>query len=118
MPTFLWAMKSSSAAALLVIAASLSFGQTTNKVIVKSSRHSNKITSVDIGPAVQYYNEEVAGFHGDVIVCNNDEPTCYMPLERGSGYIQDGGPQIYTGTNITIRWKNGVDGTSVIQESY
>ena len=110
--------------ALIVLLGSCFAVGETKKVIVKASRHNNT-TVVDIGPAVPQYDGyggsyEIAGMHGWVIVCNNDEPSCYMPHAGDSGYIveRDKEDEIYSGENVKIRWAGGAVGIYALKETY
>jgi len=96
----------------------------TDKVIVRKSVRSNIATVIDVGHAVRLSDgTDVAGMHGMVLVCNNDNPTCYRPFAGARGYITNG-PQIYDGDNITIHWgpygpySDADTGTYAIREDY
>jgi hypothetical protein len=95
----------------------------TDKCIVKTSRHNNDTTVVDIGPAVrQDYGSgsyEIAGMHGWILLCNNDVPSCYMPHTGDSGYlVERTKDDVYTGENIKIRWANDSVGIYALKETY
>ena len=73
---------------------------------MKASSRNNVATTVDVGPAVQYYGDEVAGMHGWVLSCNNNQPSCYMPHTGDSGRLQDhdAKEEIYDGENVKLSW--------------
>jgi len=97
----------------------------TDKVIVKTSRRNNEAITVDIGPAVPQSDGyggtyEVAGMHGWVVSCNNDQPSCHMPHTGDSGYLAelDKKEEIYSGENLKIHWANGTVGIYALKETY
>ena len=98
----------------------LCHAQTTDRIVVKTVKHDgNKSVTVDIGPAVYnpYTGDYDAGYHGSVIGCNKEEPTCYSPTVGEGGALIEG-PHIYEGPNVTIRWKAGVTGTYALHDEY
>lgn len=97
----------------------------TDKVIVKTTRRNNEATTVDVGPAVPQYDGsggsyEIAGMHGWVLGCNNDQPSCYMPHTGDSGHLveHDKKEEIYEGENVKIRWANGTVSIYALKETY
>lgn len=111
-------------ALIVLLGGSFAFAET-DKVIVKSSSRGNQAITVDIGPAVPQSDGygghyEVAGMHGWVVSCNNDEPACYMPHTGDSGYLveHDKKEEIYSGENVKIRWANGTVSIYVLKETY
>jgi len=110
--------------ALIVLLGSCFAVGETDKVIVKTSRHNNDTTVVDVGPAVPQHDGyggryEIAGAHGWVMICNNDRPSCFMPHAGDSGYIveRDKEDEIYSGENVKIRWTNAI-GIYALRETY
>jgi len=98
----------------------LCHAQRTDQIIVKQVKHNGDTdVTIDIGPAV--YNPWTgnydAGYHGSVIGCNKEEPTCYSPTVGQRGVLTEGA-KVYEGPNITIRWKVGVTATYALHEEY
>jgi hypothetical protein len=113
-----------SLALIVLLSACLAYAET-DKVIVKTSRRNNEATTVDVGPAVPQSdgyggNYEIAGMHGWVLGCNNDEPSCHMPHAEDSGYLLECSKQdkIYDGENVKIRWANNSVGIYFLRETY
>jgi hypothetical protein len=103
-----------------IILTTLCHAQKTDQLVVKTVKgDGDKSVTIDIGPAV--YNPGTrdydAGYHGSIIGCNTEEPTCYSPTVGERGVLTEG-PQIYKGPNVTIRWKVGVTATYALHEEY
>jgi hypothetical protein len=112
-------------ALIVLLGCGFAVGRDASKVIVKTSRHNNGTTVVDVGPAVPQSDGygaryEVAGMHGWIVSCNNDQPSCYMPHTGDSGFIveRDQEDEIYNGENVKVRWTNNAVGIYLLRETY
>lgn len=110
---------------LIVLVSACSAFAVTDKCIVKTASRSNEATVLDVGPAVPQSDGyggtyEVAGMHGWVLKCNNDQSTCSMPHTGDSGYIEehDKKEEVYDGENVKIRWANGAVSIYALKETY
>jgi hypothetical protein len=112
-------MKRSFIFAFLICLSTLGHAESTPYVVVKSVRYGKETISMDTGPAVRnpWTGGYDAGYHGTVLGCNTEEPTCYAPHQGDIGEIISG-PHVYTGPNMTIRWQGGDTGTYALHEEY
>jgi hypothetical protein len=113
-------MRSKCLPAFVILLTTLCRAEKTDRIIVKSVSYDRKSVTVNVGPAVfnPFTGEYDAGYRGDILGCNTEEPTCYGPEQGDRGVIVDG-PHVYEGPNMTIRWTEGrVTATYALHEEY
>jgi hypothetical protein len=118
------------ATALLILLSTFCHASTT-ATIVNSINHNVDTTSINTSPVgyVPYCEmtidegnrctqTQVISVHGELISCNNEEPSCYSPSIGETGDFMSG-PHVYSDfPNVTIKWSNGVVATYAMHREY